>query len=60
MKYVVYLTDNTTGATSPIDNIEASADYTAADYVRDCMENADPEYCEMLEQGEVKLEAYED
>lgn len=53
-KYIVYLTDSTTGAASPIE------EYTAADYVRECRENADPEFCEMLEHGEIKLEAIED
>lgn len=60
MKYIVYLTDRTTGAVSPIDNIEVSEEYTAADYVRNCRENADPEFCEMLAHGEIKLEAVEE
>lgn len=54
-KYEVEFTDNRTGATSPIDTIEAEAGYTAEQYIKDCRENADPEWVEMLEAGEVHL-----
>ena len=55
MKYEVNFTDNQTGATSPIDVITAPEGYTADDYVRDCKENADPEWCEMLDNGTITL-----
>lgn len=55
MKYQVNFTEYSTGATSPIDTIDAPAGYTAEDYINDCKENADPEYIEMLETGHVVL-----
>lgn len=58
MKYEVNLSVN--GATSPIDTIEATAGYTAADYIRDCNENADGDWCEMLSSGIVSLTPIED
>lgn len=58
MKYEVNLSVN--GATSPIDTIEAPAGYTAADYIRDCNENADGDWCEMLSSGIVSLTPIED
>jgi len=57
MKYTVEFTDPKTGATSPIDNIEAPENYTAVQYVADCKANADPEWVEMLESGDVSLVA---
>ena len=59
MKYQVNYTDPTTGANSPIDTITARAGYTAEDYIRDCNENADSDWCEMLHRGEVSLELIE-
>ena len=59
-KYVVEFTDNETGATSPIDNIEAVEGYTAADYIRGCENNADVEYIEMLKNGTIELVPVED
>lgn len=56
MRYVVYLIDHETGAMSPIDNIDEVCGYTAADYVRACMGNADSDWCEMLNENEVVLE----
>lgn len=58
VKYEVNLSVN--GATSPIDTIEAPAGYTAADYIRDCNENADHDWCEMLSSGIVTLTPVED
>lgn len=58
-KYIIYLTDNQTKATSPIDNITAADNYTAADYIDDCKNNADPEYISMLAGGIVTLELKE-
>lgn len=55
MKYTVEFTDNKTGATSPVDTIDALEGYTAADYLRDCRANADSAWCEMLEGGSVEL-----
>lgn len=40
---------------SAIDNIYAWDGYTESDYIRDCDDNADPEYCEMLHECEVEL-----
>ena len=60
VKYQVEFYDYNNGATSPIDTIEAPEDYTAEQYIKDCKENADPEWSEMLENGEVKLYAIED
>ena len=54
-QYQVDYTDSRMGATSPIDTITAPEGYTAADYIRDCNENADPEWCEMLKAGSVQL-----
>lgn len=59
-KYEVDYTDNNTGATSPIDTITANDNYTAADYIRDCEKNAEPEYIEMLKRGTVELVEIED
>lgn len=53
--YTVEYTDPETGATSPIDIIRATGEYTAENYIDDCNENADQEYCEMLNRGEIKL-----
>lgn len=56
-KYIVNFTNSTIGATSPIDNITAADNYTAADYIRDCKDNADLDYITMLDGGVVTLEA---
>lgn len=55
MKYQVEFYDYRTGATSPIDTIEAPAGYTAEQYIRDCEANAEPEYIDMLKAGRVEL-----
>jgi len=57
MKYEVDYFDPTNGATSPIDTIEAPFGYTVVQYIEDCRKNADQEYVEMLERGEVTLVA---
>lgn len=59
-KYTVEFTNNETGATSPIDTIEAREGYTAADYIRDCAGNADEAWNEMLANGIVELFEIED
>ena len=59
MKYTVEYTDPTTGAKSPIDTITAPENYTADDYIRDCRENADPEWIAMIDAGEIDLVAAE-
>lgn len=59
MKYVVEYTDERNGATSPIDNIDAPIGYTAEQYIEDCQKNADPEWNELFEHGDVKLVGYE-
>ena len=58
--FVVEYTDTETGATSPIDTVDAREDYTAEDYVADCEKNADPEWVEMLDCGTVELVPVED
>jgi hypothetical protein len=52
--YIVYLKAN--GAESPIDQIVTDAGYTAEQYVKDCEENGDPEWIEMLHSGGIILE----
>lgn len=55
MKYEVDFHDRRNGATSAIDTIDAPEGYTAEDYVKDCRENADDDWNEMLGHGEVTL-----
>ena len=55
MKYEVNYIDSETGAESPIDTVWADPGYTAEDYLNECRENAEPEWTEMLEKGEVVL-----
>lgn len=52
-KYEVDITIN--GVTSAIDTIIASDNYSAENYIKDCENNADNEYCEMLKSGEISL-----
>ena len=52
-RYEVNITIN--GVTSEIDTITVADNYTAEDYVRDCEENADSEWCEMLRTGDVTI-----
>lgn len=54
-KYQVDFYDYDNGATSAIDTVEGPDDYTAEQYVKDCEENADEEWVEMLHNGEVTL-----
>jgi len=60
MKYQINYTDPTTGATSPIDTVDAYEGYTAEDYIRDCRENADEDWIEMLDAGTVSVELIEE
>lgn len=60
MKYQVNYIDPKTRANSEIDTVEAPEGYTAADYIADCDENADAEWCEMLHVGTVTIDAIED
>lgn len=53
--YCVEYTDPETGATSPIDNIYETEGYTAADYIRDCDNNSDDDYCQMIKRGKINL-----
>lgn len=53
--YEVEFRDDRNGATSSIDTIFADGNYTAEDYIEDCMLNADDEWNEMLSHGEVVL-----
>lgn len=55
IRYEVDLLNNNTGALTPIDTITAPDGYTSKQYVKDCMDNAPAEWCEMLEQGIVVL-----
>ena len=59
MKYQVNITYYENGATSATDNIEAPEGYTSEDYIRDCEANADQEWIELLESGQVSLEEVE-
>ena len=54
-KYEVNFTDYSTGATSPIDTVTKPDGYTAEQYIKDCKENADDEWNEMLKNGEVTI-----
>ena len=54
-KYEVDFTDNNTGVTSAIDTITAADNYTAEDYIKDCNDNADTDYIEMLKNGTITL-----
>lgn len=54
-KYEINFTDNNTGATSAIDTITAADNYTADDYIKDCNNNADADYIEMLKNGTITL-----
>ncbi len=58
-KYQVDFTDNNTGATSAIDTITAADNYTAADYIRDCEDNADTDYVKMIKSGTITLNEIE-
>lgn len=58
--YEVDLTYFEDGHTEAIDNIYADIDYTAEEFKSDCKKNADDDYLEWIEQGEVKLIKIED
>lgn len=60
MKYTVEYTNPSTGAKAPVDTITAPKGYTADDYIRDCRENADPEWIAMIETGEINLVPVDD
>lgn len=60
MMYQINFKNPRTGATSPIDCVEAPSGYTAEDYIRDCEENSDREWCEMLKKGVVTIEPIDD
>lgn len=60
MMYQINLKDPRTGATSPIDCVEAPSGYTADDYIRECKENADSEWYEMLKKGVVTIDPIDD
>ena len=53
--YEVEFRDDRNDATSSIDTVFADGNYTAEDYIEDCMLNADDEWNEMLSHGEVIL-----
>lgn len=55
MEYIVEYTNLNTGEVIEIDVVTAPEDYTAEQYVSDCMETASPEWCEMLLSGYVQL-----
>ena len=58
--YVVEVYDPTNDATSPIDTlVNYSDDYTAEKYIKDCEENADDDYNNMLATGFVSLVEFE-
>ena len=53
-RFVVNLTVD--GATSAIDTVVAIDTYTADDYIAECDENANGEWCAMVHSGEITLE----
>lgn len=53
MKFEIVFYDPSTGATSPIDTIEAQEGYTGEQYIADCEQYADDEWIEMLKSGTV-------
>jgi hypothetical protein len=55
MKYDVDFYEFSSGMASPIDTIEAPEGYTAEDYIRDCEENADAEWVEMIHRGIITI-----
>lgn len=55
MKYQINFRDHRTGATSAIDTVEKDQ-YTAEQYIKECRENADDEWNEMLKNGTVTVE----
>lgn len=54
-QFQVDFTDSNTGATSAIDTITAADNYTADDYIRDCENNANNDYVNMIKSGEITL-----
>ncbi len=59
-KFEVDFTDNRNGSTSAIDTIIVADNYTSDDYIRDCKENADDDWNEMLANGQITLVEVED
>ncbi len=59
-KYEVNYTDYETGATSPIDTVIRPDGYTAEQYIKDCADNADADWNEMLNGGTVTLAEIDD
>ena len=58
--YVVEFYDPSNGATSPIDTlVNYPDDYTPEKYIKDCEENADGNYNNMLSTGFVSLVEFE-
>lgn len=60
VQYVVYFHDYENGATSPIDTIEETIDYTAEDYIDECKMNDYDGWTEMFDHGEITLEEFTD
>ena len=54
-KYQVEFNDFDKGYTTPIDTIVVPDGYTAEDYIRDCKDNADEDWNEMLSHGSITL-----
>ena len=54
-KFEVDFFDRRNDATSAIDIVYAEDGYTAEMYVKDCYENADFEWIEMLKNGDVTI-----
>lgn len=58
--YVVEFYDHSNGATSPIDTlVNYPDDYTPERYEKECLNNADTDYINMLATGEVILVEFE-
>lgn len=54
-KYEVNYTDHETGATSPIETVVRPSNYTAEQYIRECLDNADDDWNAMLARGTVTI-----
>lgn len=60
MKFEVEYYDYENKYTTCLEIINARADYTVEQYVKDCAENADDDWNEMLANGRVSLRPIED
>lgn len=59
-RYEVIYVEPEMRVASPVDVIYESENYTADDYIRDCMNNAEDDWCKMLLAGEIYLNKVHD